>query len=190
MPIKIYKEKIEYLARMLEELPKKTDPADYRSGPEVVVNWVEHCSGRTKIRNQELVSDELAHTTGFGRGVGPAQTFLAGFAFSHFTQWGRAAGVLDLDIDSLEERVRGCFDRRGEYLYELGYEHKGLEEIVFEVKIESRESRDRIRDFGGWAERSPLHATLRRAVRLIGVFHLNGQRLATTIYHPGCTEWR
>jgi uncharacterized OsmC-like protein len=188
--IKIYKEKMEYLNKALTELPQKSDPKDYRSTPNVTINWVENCSGKTTIRDQELISDENAHSTGFGKGVSPAHTFLAGFGFSHFTQWGRAAGVLDIEIDSLEEQVRGWFDRRGEYLYELGYEHKGFEEITFEVKIQSKESREKIREFIKWADRSPPHATLRRAVRLIGIFHLNGQHLTTAVYHPEKTEWR
>jgi uncharacterized OsmC-like protein len=137
-----------------------------------------------------LISDENDHSTGFGKGVSPAHTFLAGFGFSHFTQWGRAAGVLDLEIDSLEEQVRGWFDRRGEYLYDLGYEHKGFEEITFEIKIQSKESPEKIREFIKWADRSPPHATLRRAVRLIGIFHLNGKHLTTAVYHPDHTEWR
>ena len=176
MAIKIYKEKMKYLDKMIVELPQKVDPKDYRATPNVTITWLENCSGKTKIRDQELISDENDHSAGFG--------------FSHFTQWGRAAGVLDLEIDSLEEHVRGWFDRRGEYLYDIGYEHKGFEEITFEVKIESKESAEKITDFIKWADRSPPHATLRRAVRLIGIFHLNGRRLATAIYHPERTEWR
>ena len=190
MAIKIYKEKMKYLDKMIVELPQKVDPKDYRATPNVTITWLENCSGKTKIRDQELTSDENDHSTGFGRGVSPAHTFLAGFGFSHFTQWGRAAGVLDLEIDSLEEHVRGWFDRRGEYLYDLGYEHKGFEEITFEVTIQSKESDEKIREFIKWADRAPPHATLRRAVRLIGIFHLNGRRLTTAVYHPDRTEWR
>ena len=101
MAIKIYKEKMKYLDKMIVELPQKFDPKDYRSTPNVTITWLENCSGKTKIRDQELISDENDHSTGFGKGVSPAHTFLAGFGFSHFTQWGRAAGVLDLEIDSL-----------------------------------------------------------------------------------------
>jgi hypothetical protein len=85
MPIKIYKEKMEYLNKALAELPQKSDPKDYRSTPNVTITWVENCSGKTKIRDQELISDENAHSTGFGKGVSPGRTFLAGFGFSHFT---------------------------------------------------------------------------------------------------------
>jgi hypothetical protein len=85
MAIKIYKEKMEYLNKALAELPQKSDPKDYRSTPNVTINWVENCSGKTTIRDQELISDENAHSTGFGKGVSPAHTFLAGFGFSHFT---------------------------------------------------------------------------------------------------------
>lgn len=85
MPIKIFKEKMEYLNKALAELPQKSDPKDYRSTPNVTITWVENCSGKTKIRDQELISDENAHSTGFGKGVSPGHTFLAGFGFSHFT---------------------------------------------------------------------------------------------------------
>ena len=108
----VIKEKMKYLDKLLVELPQKVDPKDYRATPNVTITWLENCSGKTKIRDQELISDENDHSTGFGKGVSPAHTFLAGFGFSHFTQWGRAAGVLDLEIDSLEEQVRGWFDRR------------------------------------------------------------------------------
>ena len=190
MAITVYKEKMEYLKKMLAELPGKSNPGEYRSNIEVSVDWIENCSGRTKIRDQELISDERPESTGLGKGVGAAHTFLTALAFSHMTQWGRAAGVLELEIDSLKEDVRGWFDRRGEYLYELGYEHKGFQEITFDVKIETQEAEEKIRQFIKWADRSPPHATVRRAVRLIGIFHLNGRHLATAVYHAERTEWR
>jgi hypothetical protein len=59
----------------LEELPQKSDPKDYRSTPNVTITWVENCSGKTKIRDQELISDENAHSTGFGKGVSPRHTY-------------------------------------------------------------------------------------------------------------------
>jgi hypothetical protein len=71
---------MEYLNKALEELPQKSDPKDYRSTPNVTIAWVENCSGKTKIRDQELISDENAHSTGFGKGVSPGHTFLAGLA--------------------------------------------------------------------------------------------------------------
>ena len=69
MAIKIYKEKMEYLNKALAELPQKSEPKDYRSTPNVTITWVENCSGKTTIRDQELISDENAHSTGFGKGV-------------------------------------------------------------------------------------------------------------------------
>jgi len=117
-------------------------------------------------------------------------TFLAGFGFSHMTQWGRAAVFAGVSIDSLREEVEGAFDRRGEYLYEEGYAHPGFTDITFKVHIDSPSPREQLREFVSWADRSPPHATLRRAVRLTGIFYVNGQHLATAIYHPDRTEWR
>jgi hypothetical protein len=75
-------------------------------------------------------------------------------------------------------------------VYELGYEHKGFQEIAFEVSIQSKQSKEKICEFIRWADRSPPHATLRRAVRLIRIFYPNDQHIATAIYHADRTEWR
>ena len=190
MPVRVYPEKMQYLDEIKTQLATATDPRAYRSRQHLSIDWVGGCSGRTRIRDVELVCDERAESTGFGEGVSPAHTFLAGFGFSHMTQWGRAAVVCDVAIDSLREEVEGSFDRRGEYLYEEGFAHLGFTEITFTVHIESQAPREQLRAFISWAERSPPHATLRRAVRLVGIFHLNGRHLATAIYHADRTEWR
>jgi uncharacterized OsmC-like protein len=188
MAIKLYPEKMGYLDQARGRL--KSDPDHWRSQQHLTIDWVEGCSGRTQIRDVVLVSDEHAGSTGFGEGVSPAHTFLAGFGFSHMTQWGRAAVAAGVEIESLREEIHGSFDRRGEYLYEEGHPHPGFVEITFEVHIESSSRREELREFVSWADRSPPHATLRRAVRLVGVFHVNGRHLATAIYHPDRTEWR
>ncbi len=190
MPMPVYPEKMKYLAEIRTRLLETKDPQDYRSEQRLVIDWIGGCSGRTRIREVELISDERAESTGFGQGVSPAHTFLAGFGFSHMTQWGRAAAMCGVEIDSLREEVRGSFDRRGEYLYEEGHPHPGFTDITFEVDIESQAGPEQLRAFISWADRSPPHATLRRAVRLVGIFRLNGRHLATAIYHPDRTEWR
>jgi len=182
-------EKMRYLVDIAATLRGSTDPAVYSSHQHLVIDWLGECSGRTTIREVVLTSDEHAASTGYGRGVSPAHTFLAGFGFSHMTQWGRAAASAGLAIRSLREEVHASFDRRGEYLYEEGAPHPGFTEIRFEVSIESTETRERLRAFIAWAERSPPHATLRRATRLVGVFRHNGEPLATAVYHADRTEW-
>ncbi len=183
-------EKLRRLDEIRATLHGASDPADLRSHQHLEIEWLGECSGRTRIRDVELVSDEHAESTGYGAGVSPAHTFLAGFGFSHMTQWGRAAASLGLEIESLREEISASFDRRGEYLYDEGAPHPGFTEITFEVRIESRASAEAVRSFISWADRSPPHATLRRATRLVGIFHLNGRHLATAVYHPDRTEWR
>lgn len=183
-------EKMRYLDEIRAKLLASDDPAVVRSDQRLTIEWLGGSSGRTKIRDVELVSDERAESTGYGRGVSPAHTFLAGFGFSHMTQWGRAGAAVGIEIASLREEVRGSFDRRGEYLYEEGYPHPGFTDITFEVFVESAASPEQIRALAAWAERSPPHATLRRATRLVGIFRLNGRHVATAIYHPDRTEWR
>lgn len=191
MSLPVYPEKMAYLDETRRKLlANPHDPSAYRTRQNLSVTWLGGCSGRTRIRDVELVSDENAHSTGFGEGVSPAHTFLAGFAFSHMTQWGRAAVLCDVQIEDLQEEITGSFDRRGEYLYEEGYAHPGFTDITFEVRIQSQSDPERLRRFAAWAERSPPHATLRRAVYLVGIFTVNGSHLATAMYHPDRTEWR
>jgi len=40
MAIKIYKEKMKYLDKLLVELPQKVDPKDYRATPNVTITWL------------------------------------------------------------------------------------------------------------------------------------------------------
>lgn len=191
MPDAVSAEKMRYLGEMRETLlARPRDPEVYRTRQNLVVRWRGGCSGETRIREVDLVSDENAGSTGYGQGVSPAHTFLAGFAFSHMTQWGRAAAACGVAVDDLQEEIWGSFDRRGEYLYEEGYAHPGFTDITFEVRIASSSPPEQVRRFVAWAERSPPHATLRRAVRLVGVFRLNGEHLATAVYHADRTEWR
>lgn len=190
MTIKVYPDKMAYLDQMIEELPKAKEPSEYTTNIRVALDWVEGNVGHCRLGDLDLHSDERAQSTGFGRAPSPAQYFLAGLGFSYFTQWGRASAVLGVPIDGLTQEVHGWFDRRGEYLYELGWPHMGFEEITLTVRIDSPASREQVREFIAWAERSPPHATMRRAVRLIGRFYLNGKHLTTAIYHPDRTEYR
>jgi hypothetical protein len=190
MPLPQFPDKMRYLDDVRAKLLTATNPSDLRSSQHLDIEYLGGSSGKTRIRDVELVCDERSESTGFGEGVSPAHTFLAGFGFSHMTQWGRAAVLCDVAIDKLTEEVDGAFDRRGEYLYEEGFAHPGFTDITFTVHIESPAPRERVRELVSWADRSPPHATLRRAVRLIGIFHLNGKHLATAIYHPDHTEWR
>ena len=190
MPLPQYPEKMKYLDDTRAALLVAQNPKDLRSQQHLEIEYLGGSSGKTKIRDVELVCDERAESTGFGVGISPAHTFLAGFGFSHMTQWGRAAVLCDVPVDKLTEEVDGGFDRRGEYLYEEGFAHPGFTDITFTVRIHSPASREQVREFVSWADRSPPHATLRRAVRLVGIFYLNDSHLATAIYHPDHTEGR
>jgi len=198
MPIKVYPERMNYLQRMLEELPAVTDPSKYRTMLRIDQQWVEGNISRTVLGGPkhftkdtvELIADERAESTGSGAGPSPAHYFMTGFGASLVTQWGRASAVLNVPIDSLTQEINAWFDRRGEYLYELGWPHKGWEEITFIVRIESPASRAQVLEFAKWSDRSPPVATMRRAVRLVGRFYLNGQHLTSIIYHPDRLEFR
>ncbi len=183
-------EKMRYLEDVKPKLRAANAPDEYGSHQRLTIEWLGGNVGRTKIREVELISDERAESTGEGRGVSPGHTFLAGFGFSHMTQWGRAAAAAGVGIVSLTEEIHASFDRRGEYLYDEGHPHPGFTDIRFIVRIESDSPRELLRRFITWADRSPPHATLRRATRLVGEFYVNGEHLATAEYHADRTEWR
>jgi len=83
MPLPVYPEKMKYLDQAREHLLKASAPVEYQSRQQLVIDWLGGSSGKTTIRDVELVCDERAESTGFGAGVSPAHTFLAGFGFSH-----------------------------------------------------------------------------------------------------------
>lgn len=190
MAIRVYPERMAYLKQMLDELPNTTDSTKYRTTLRVDTEWVEGNIGRTRLGDIEFIADERKESTGSGAGPSPAHYFLAGFGFALVTQWGRASAVLSVPIDSFEQEVHAWFDRRGEYLYELGWPNNGFEEITFIVRLRSTATREDIREFVNWADRSPPLATLRRATRVVGVFYLNDQHLTTAIYYPDRTDYR
>ncbi len=178
-----------YLDEVRPSLRAARTPEEWGSRQRLTIEWLGGNVGRTRIREVELIADERAESTGEGRGVSPGHTFLAGFGFSHMTQWGRAAAACSVEIMSLTEEIRASFDRRGEYLHDEGYAHPGFTEITFVVRIESGSDHQLLRRFVSWAERSPPHATLRRATRLVGEFLVNGEPLATAVYHADRTDW-
>ena len=130
MPLPAYPEKMQYLHDVKAKLLASSDPKDLRSSQHLEIEYLGGSSGKTRIRDVELVCDERVESTGFGEGVSPAHTFLAGFGFSHMTQWGRAAVLCKVPVESLREEVDGAFDRRGEYLYEEGAPHPGFKSAV------------------------------------------------------------
>jgi hypothetical protein len=152
MPLPQYPDKMNYLDNVKPKLLGASDPQDFRSQQHLEIEYLGGSSGQTRIRDVELVCDERDESTGFGAGVSPAHTFLAGFGFSHMTQWGRAAVMCNVPIDRLREAVDGSFDRRGEYLYEEGFPHLGFTEITFNVHIESLAPREQVREFISWAD--------------------------------------
>jgi len=182
-------DKMRYLDGVRPKLRAARTRDEWGSHQHLEVEWLGGNVGRTTIRGVELIADERAESTGEGRGVSPGHTFLAGFGFSHMTQWGRAAAACGVQITSLTEEIDASFDRRGEYLYDEGYAHPGFTEIRATVRITSASDPERLRCFIAWAERSPVHATLRRATRLVCEFTVNGAPFATALYHADHTEW-
>jgi hypothetical protein len=86
MPLPQYPDKVKYLDEVKPKLLAASEPKEFRSQQPLEIEYLGGSSGKTKIRDVELVCDERAESTGFGEGVGPPHTFLAGFGFSHMTQ--------------------------------------------------------------------------------------------------------
>ncbi len=92
------------------------------------------------------------------------------------------AALKDITLDTLEFNIRGYFDRRGGRLPDVP--NRGIEEIRYDILIQSPERPERIRELVEEGERHcyVLH-TLRRAAKVSGRVMLNGA-LLMELEHP------
>jgi uncharacterized OsmC-like protein len=94
------------------------------------------------------------------------------------------AALKNIRLDALEFSIRGYFDRRGGRL--PGMPNRGFDEIRYEIRIESPEPPERIRELVDEAERHCyVLSTLKRAVKISARALLNGTVLVELEHTPG-----
>lgn len=127
---------------------------------------------RVRKRDFEFLVDEPPERGGTDSAPNPLAYFLAGAATCLLSHYMLCAIADDLRIDGLSLTARGRFNRR--------LTGGAFTEVVYDVKIESREERDAILRLAERAEEMCYaHNTLANAgVGLTQAVHLNGERVA------------
>ena len=93
------------------------------------------------------------------------------------------AALKNITLDKLEFAIRGYFDRRGGRL--PGMPNHGFDEIRYEIRIESAEPEERIRELIEEAERHCYAlSTLKRAAKISARALLNGNLLMEIEHKP------
>jgi hypothetical protein len=93
------------------------------------------------------------------------------------------AALKNVRLDALAFAIRGYFDRRGGRLPEMP--NRGFDEIRYEIRIESSEPPERIRELVEEAERHCyVLSTLKRAAKISARALLNGTLLVEMEHTP------
>lgn len=116
------------------------------------------CEIKTKggPKQYAFVSDEPRERGGLEKGAAPLQYFLAGAGSCLLTHYARLAIAEDVSIDTLALTVIGHIDRSLE---------GGFTDILFEVRMSSKEPNERIVDLASQAEKHCFVSnTLKKAI--------------------------
>jgi len=93
------------------------------------------------------------------------------------------AALREIRLDALEFAIRGYFDRRGGRL--SGMPNRGFDEIRYEIRIESPEPPQRVKELVEEAERHCyVLSTLKRAAKISARALLNGALLMEMEHTP------
>jgi uncharacterized OsmC-like protein len=128
---------------------------------------------RAEVEGHLLHADEPPERGGTGKGPSPIQHFLATLGFCEQVMVGRNAALLGLQLDSVRITVKGYFDRCGGHVE--GRPNQGIDDIRTEVRIESPEPVEKIKQLMDLVERECyVLNTLKRGVKVSQRVMLNG----------------
>lgn len=151
------------------------DNSFLRGTHRVDVEHLEHltCEIRTRggPRQYTLVSDEPRDRGGLEKGAAPLQYFLAGAGSCLLTHYARLAIVQDIALDALALSSVGHIDRSLDGAFT---------DIIFEVRIVSKEPNDRIVGLASEAEKHCFVSnTLKMAIPMTTKIYKNDVLLRT-----------
>lgn len=131
---------------------------------------------KAKTRGFEFFSDEPEEGGGKNKAPRPLEYFLAGFAFCQQVQYVKYAALNDLDIEDIKMDVRGYVDQRG--ILDIGDVDSGFKNIKYEVRIETEENIETIKDLVEKVEDvCPAHAAVRGSTDLGRKVRVNGEEI-------------
>lgn len=151
------------------------DDSFLRGTHRVDVENVEHLTCEIKTRGgprqYTLVSDEPRERGGLEKGAAPLQYFLAGAGSCLLTHYARLAITQDIALDALALSVIGHIDRSLEGAFT---------DVIFEVRIDSKEPSDRIAELALEAEKHCFVSnTLKKAMPMTTKVYKNDALLRT-----------
>lgn len=107
--------------------------------------------------------DEAADRAGHETGPSPMRYLLSGVAFCLLGWWAKGSAMLDVELASLEVRLRTFLDMRGEH--GVADVPPNPQWLVLEVTVSSEEPRERVLEMIDWGiARCPLSVLVARAI--------------------------
>ncbi|MBI4258901.1 MAG: OsmC family protein [Thaumarchaeota archaeon] len=159
-----------------EKTTASTDPEFLMGTTRVDIKLLEDVRSEATMRNFKWLSDEPPERGGRDAGPNPLSYFVSGLGFCQAVHFAGEAVRNGLKIDSMENTLRGRFDR--------GKERRFLE-FIYDLKIESPDPPAKIRAMVKTAEKfCYVSNTLARSARLTGNVHLNGKPLFSLTRGP------
>lgn len=161
------------VAELLTKRKEGPDSDPYLRGTERVdVKYMGDLKFQVKKTNFQFQVDEPLDRGGDNTAPNPLAYFVAGAASCLTMQYVRVAMATGIKIDGLELMARAHSSRRL---------RGSFTDMIYEVRIESKESPAKIIDLGKEAEDMCFaHQTLLKAgVKMTTVIHLNGKQIVT-----------
>lgn len=118
--------------------------------------------------------DEAADRAGHETGPSPMRYLLSGVAFCLLGWWAKGSAVLDVELTSLDVRLRTFLDMRGEHGVADVPPHPQW--LVLEVAVSSDAPRERVLEVIDWGiARCPLSVLVARAIPVYAQVVLDGE---------------
>ena len=162
-----------YVERWLSGIQEISDPMMGKGTVRADSKLVGDQLQEARMRDFTLVCDEPSSLGGTDRGPNPLEFFMSAIGFCENVTLARFATLRGIGFDSLETRVRGHWDRRGQGEWE-GIE-PAFEDFVVETRITSSESLDKLRDLVRTTHmRCPMHASITKIGPVVDKLFVNG----------------
>ena len=169
----------EYIEAALKHRQKTTTSAD----PEFLIGTVrvdvkllENVRSEATMRHFKWSSDEPSERGGGDTAPHPLAYFLSGLGFCQAVQWAGEAARNGITLESLENTLRGRYDR--------GTGRRFLE-FIYDLQIESADPPEKIRAMVETGERFCFVSnTLATSARITGNIFLNGKPFMTLSRGP------
>lgn len=141
------------------------------------IRLLENVRSEASMRHFKWISDEPAERGGGDTAPNPLSYFVSGLGFCQMVHFAGEAARNGLTLESLENTLRGKFDR--------GKEKRRFLEFIYDLKVESPDPPDKIKAMIETGEKFCFVSnTLARSAKITGNIYLNGKILFTLTRGP------